>query len=56
MCLSDALGYASINQVARGIKILWWLKVTVPAKTLYILNSEVVLITVWGVANLGLQG
>ncbi len=44
------------SQAARGIENLWWVKVTVPTKTLYILNAEVVLITVWGVANPGLWG
>ncbi len=39
------------SQVARGIK-KYLAKVTVPTKTLYISNTEEVLITVWDVANL----
>ena len=44
------------SQAARVIKNLWWVKITVPTKTLYILNAEVVPITVWGISNLGMRG
>ncbi len=45
-----------LGQMAKGIKNIWWVKVTVPTKTLYILNAEVVLVTVWGIASLDLRG
>ena len=44
------------SQAARGMKNLWWMKVMVPTKTLYIFNAGVVLITVWGIANIDLRG
>ena len=44
MCNKKAVT-ATYSQKASGIKNLWWVKVTVPAKTLYILNAEVGTVT-----------
>ncbi len=46
----------SNSEAAKGMKNLWWVKVMVPTETLYILNAEVVLMTVLGVASPHLRG